>query len=537
MVTLLPASPSGARPPAGFNRGFGVSPSRLQVDVRPGRQAAAVFSLSNLGRGGASSYTIEIHDLGQNDAGGVLPVPVGSGARSCAGWTDVPARVSVPGGSSRDVEVKINCPPGARGAYYAVLKLDMERAESGGRMTVAVRPSIGISLEVRVPGPATAHLEAKELVYDPGREGSLPALGLRIENTGQRKKPVEGDAVLYDRPGQFPLRVPSPYGGRGGPVVVYPGLFVRQNWPLPRPLPPGRHRVSIRLRLDERVTARKDFELEVPAGGDFGSAEARSVDKTEMDVGLLVEPDLVEMSIPAGGHRTVPLRLRNEDTREASVRASVMRARMETNGMFTYAADDDTIVTSRLDVEPDRVVVQPGRAAVLRLRAGVPRGGTISDTGVWVVLLRAEAGATEYHDDWRSGGEFPVPVIFHDPRDPPPELETADLEIIRPGPGKNPTAAVLRVRNTGGRAARATGGFILERTDGETVATMKIGAFAPEIILPGSEREFRMPVPLLDRGGFRLRAELHPGVAGGGSAKAEEVFSMENNVPMEASKP
>ena len=113
----------------------------------------------------------------------------------------------------------------------------------------------------------------------------------------------------------------------------------------------------------------------------------------------------------------------------------------------------------------------------------------------------------------------------------PANLETTSFDVVRLDPKQNPSAAVLRVRNMGGKVARPYGRILLERTTGQEIARMDIGASQSEFILPGSEREFRMPFPPLDRGKFRIRAEISPGGKGSKTLHAEEIFTAQAAIP------
>jgi hypothetical protein len=79
--------------------------------------------------------------------------------------------------------------------------------------------------------------------------------------------------------------------------------------------------------------------------------------------------------------------------------------------------------------------------------------------------------------------------------------------------------------------AKASGRIVLERANGQEIAYMDIGMYQPELILPGGEREFRMAIPTLDKGRFRIRAEISPGPGGGEKAIVEEEFETYTEIP------
>ena len=95
-----------------------------------------------------------------------------------------------------------------------------------------------------------------------------------------------------------------------------------------------------------------------------------------------------------------------------------------------------------------------------------------------------------------------------DPQTPPANIEIVKFELARPSPEKNPATAIVRLKNNGGKIARTIGRLQLMRQNGAEILRMDVGEFQPELILPGSEREFRLPLGVLDEGEFRVLAEF-----------------------------
>jgi len=529
LAAAVPAA-SGQAPKA-FTRGFGVSPLRVSVAPRPGARVVTGFTVSNADTRGPAQYMIKLWDLGQNESGAVSRVPLGRGARSCAPWVDAPPTVTVPAGSSRKIRVAVRCPPGARGAYYAILSVSPVLSARQQDMRVAVRPTVGVWLEVAVPRPAPSRLDTEQVLYEAGRGAAVPSVLLSVKNAGLWKKPVQGDVLIYHRPGHFPLRTSVPYGRDGRPLQVYPGMTLALRCPLARRLEPGTHRVSVRLDLTQRAQARKEFQLEVPGGTTGAAIAGEPAAKRELDLDLSVQPSVVEITTPPGGRRTLAIRVRNRDLRKAHVQVDVTKARMERNGMLTYVEAGDTDAAPWLTVSPVSFDLGPNRSTAVRVQASIPRSGETAAPLIRVLRLQAEAPSTPDHADWASGGEYPVLIVIQDPRAPAASLETVSFDVVRPNRQQNPTAAVILVKNTGGKVARAYGRITLERTSGEEIAYMDIGASQGELILPGGEREFRMPLPTLDKGEFRIRAEISPGPGGGEKAVAEEEFETYTDIP------
>jgi len=530
LIILAVSAVAISQLPEIFESGFGISPMALSVEARPGELTTASFKLSNADTRRTASFTIKVLDCDQNESGLILSVPVGLGARSCAEWITVQPRIKIEQGASERIEISISCPLGARGAYYAIINVAVAQAERTQGIGVSVTPTLGVNLEVLVPGPAITHLETKEILYQPGSVDTSPALTLKVENTGELKNTVEGDVLIYDIPNQFPVKTFIPYQSNGKPYAIYPGMTLSLQCLLPRQLKPGKHRVSTRLRLTPTVAAYKDFELVVP-GKVSGqqSITAKAGKKVELDVDLVIEPDIFEVTIPPGGFRTLPIRVRNNDSRDAHVRVQLTQAVMEPSGMLTFpdAASDESF--SWLSVsEKD---IQPNRQKAIQVKASIPRENPPEFPLMGVVRLQAEAAATEYHDDWASGGEFATLVVVMDPKTPPANLEIAEFDLVRPAPDKNPAAAVIQVKNTGGKVAKIRGRLLLERKSGVEILHMDIGDLRSELILPGSIREFRLPLGALDEGDFRVRAEFTTLGKDAAKVKEEKIFTSLSEIP------
>jgi len=306
LIVLIGAA-AHAQGPSGPSRGFGVSPPSIEVRVSAGAIATAEFTLWNSSDLRSEVYTIDVLDLSQLSTGTIRGVERGQGTRSCAEWLEVPSEVEIPPGGAKVVRLSLRCPPQTKGSYFAMLEVSVKRAESPAQMHVSVRPALSVTIEARVPGSATTHLEPMALQYHPTPE---PALILTTKNTGVWRKPVEGDVLIYSGSSAFPMRVGLPYQASGKPYSLYPGMAIDQAIPLPKALRPGTHRVSVRLALTDAAQARKDFELEV-AGGTAMSL-AREGAKAETDVSLEVDPEVAELDLPPGGSRIVPVKVTNE---------------------------------------------------------------------------------------------------------------------------------------------------------------------------------------------------------------------------------
>jgi len=490
------------------SKGFGVSPTKISLKAKPGIRTTTKFSIKNYGIDKYKSvkYLIEVADVGQNEAGYPCTVMRGYGTRSCADWLNVPKEVEIKGGSTEQIKVQMYCPPGASGAYYANLKVSMAPEQVGAQMYVSVRPVIGVSIELTFPGPSTVYVEPKDIIY---KSGSSPSLVFNIKNAGVWKVPIEGDVLLYKESGGFPIRTSIPYRSEGIPYEVYPGMSIKLNCPLPEALRPERYKILCRLRVFDKPIARKEFVLEVTKRHKNTTISAKEGSKMEMNVNLSVKPELFEVVLPAGGMRTLPIRVRNSDTCDVQITAQIAQARMEPSGMLTYQEIEKQDDFSWVSVSPDFYILNPKRSAAFRITAALPKTNSIPLPVAMVVLLKAEAIGTKKYDNWSYGGEFSVLVVFQAPRTPSATLEKIKFDVVRASPNKNPSVAILRLKNTGGKMGRITGRIILERITGQEILHMKVGSpDQPNLIFPGNEREYCLQLGPLDIGDFRVRADL-----------------------------
>jgi hypothetical protein len=418
-------------------------------------------------------------------------------------------------------------PTNAQGAYYAALNFRLIPESSRGQQVVVVQPAIRIEIEALIPGPAPIRIEVPRLSFV-REEGHLtPSIVLTAKNLGVWKTLIEGDVLLYKAQGGYPTRVPIPYSRAGTPIEVYPDAEVDVKCPVEQTLSPGDYRAVSRLLLNETWQTTSEFSITVPGYIGETGVSGRLNRRAEYDLMLNVKPELVELVIPSGGTRTIPISIQNQDDREAEIRVSVSDVRMESSGILTYLDTPGDV--SWVTISPESLTILPGRISTLRAKAVVPTDREANQTLIRSLQIKARAQSSD--PDWESVGEYGVLVVAAGPDAEPPNLTIESMNIIRPKEDANPTSAVLRVKNTGGRVARILGEFALERETGQIISELDIGQNREELILPEYVREFRMPIGPLDRGGFRVRAELRVKDQKGSSISTETRFTSAVSVP------
>jgi len=104
--------------------GFAVSPLRFEVDVPAGTTSTHQITITNTDDR-ATTYTFSKEDFqGDKDEPAATPVLLGGkfdSAISGFDWLSVPDQVTIAGGDSKTVTIKVAAPTGATGGHYAAV--------------------------------------------------------------------------------------------------------------------------------------------------------------------------------------------------------------------------------------------------------------------------------------------------------------------------------------------------------------------------------------------------------------------------------
>jgi hypothetical protein len=522
-------APGAANPMEG-SPSFAVSPLRFSATTSPGGTVSGTFIIQTRNTKAPTRFAVEVADVGQRNNGTPTPVALGKGSRSCASWIAIPAQLEVPTDTRREVPYTLRCPASSSGSYHAFLLVRLERARERRPFATLVEPEMAVELDVCVRGPARMRVTVDDFVIEAGPDALTHHASLQITNNGVWKTSIEGDVLLYAQSGGWPVRCRLPEGTGGRPLSLYPGITLTLKCRLPRALSSGHYGALVRLLLNGKVEARSRFDLDLSTAGAQPS-HGTLTERAELDVPLLVEPDVVEVSAPPGARRTAAIRIRNQAQQSASLKLDVANVRLEADGMLTVSQSTTGNGQNWVTVSPGALTLRPKASAAAHVYVQVPRDANSGSSSVKAVLIRGASSAGRDSEGWASSAEFPVLIVVQDPKSSAASLLAVGSDIVRKSPQHNPTAVALTFTNAGGRVAKATGRITLERTSGQEIAHMDIGAAQPELILPGGEREFRMPIPPLDKGKFRIRAEISPGPGGGEKAVAEEEFETYVDIP------
>lgn len=488
--------------------GFAVGPTNILIDARPGQRIESVFNIVTRNITKPSRYKIEVMDLGQSELGVTTPVEIGRGARSAANMITVESDVMMQPDEKRAVPVTVSVPANAHGAYFAYLIVQYQPERPQARIGASVRPSAVLMVTVLTRSRAPLHVDVQNLSIVPGTAGRMPELRIQIANTGTWKSTVEGDILMYREGSSFPVRVPFIFGGSEKPIEIYPGCEVNLPCTVNEVLRPGHYRVSTRLILNGKYQSVSHLDLQIPESLYGGTVTGRMISKSESDLDVLVMPSMAELTILPGARRTVPIRIQNRDQRAIRVQARIAEAKMETNGQLTFSegstSNNDWISISPLTLELDQ-----RRTGVVKAQITVPSDA--SEIGALLYAVRINISGPSADDEWNSASEHGVLLVASEPRALSGKLEVSKLELIRSAVNANPSTAVVHLENVGGKVSRYRGEIVLERKSGQSIANMQIGGGGigqEEIILPGAQRVYRMVLPPLDEGDFRVRTEF-----------------------------
>lgn len=512
-----------------IQRAFTVGPTSVTVDAYPGRRGVkSKVTIVTKNTPKPTRFSIQVMDLAQSKSGAKSAVELGRGVRSAAPWIAISPEVVVPPNARHVVPFTVNVPPNAEGAYFAYVIIQLVPERSEAWMATVIQPAVAVEITVKTRSRAPLHVDVTDLSLGRSEVSGRWEMAVRAKNTGKWKVSVEGDILLYAAKGTFPVRVPLPYKQSGKAFEIYPGSEVVLNCPLAEVPPAGRYKVNARLLLNRKYQSMSHLDLEIPKSLVGKRVAANLLSKSEFDFDLSVEPNLIEVSISPGATRTVPIRIRNRDERPAYVKATVTDARMEPNGLLTFPAGLPQ-TAGWVTLSPDSMEVRPRRTSVFKTQIKVPRD--TSGFGTIVRAIHINVSGPPTGGEWESNAEFGVLLVGTDPKAPPAKLVISKPMLIRTSPEKNPSAVLVTLTNSGGQVVRVAGKIVLERATGQKIATMQIGDPVEEIILPGNYREFRMPLPPVDAGKFRVRAELASTGRERLKAESEAMFTSTTAIP------
>jgi hypothetical protein len=509
-------------------QGFAVSPLNIEIDSHPGRVQKSNFTIVTQKSPKPFRFSFNVMDLTQTEGGTKNPVEVGMGTRSAAHWITINAAELIKPQTRQRIPFTITVPPYAEGAYFAYIVIQFIPEEVKGKMVTDVRPAAAIEVAVKTRSRSPLHVDVKEFHIEPGATGGGDDAVLRLVNTGNWEAYVSGDVLLYGSNTTFPIHGTIPHTRTGELIKIYPGMEIVLECPLGQNLLDDRYRAVARLLINDKWQSKIEFDVQGSKTTTGNASIGKLLKKSEYDLDLQIEPELVEITIPPGASRIVPIKMHNRDARKAHIALSVSDVRIEKNGMLTFT-EGISQQSGWIDVTPERMVIGARQTSTARSKVTVPRERPEDSPLVQAVRLEASTQSTD--KNWESGNEFGVLIVAVDPKAPPAKLIMEKPKLLRSAADKNPVTALVHVKNAGGRVADLLGNIELKRLNGETIVRKEIGTLHKEIILPGYEREFRLPLGPLDEGDFCVFAQITERGDPGSKTRAEKIFKSMTKMP------
>ena len=228
-----------------------------------------------------------------------------------------------------------------------------------------------------------------------------------------------------------------------------------------------------------------------------------------------VTPLRLELKAAPGGTTTQAITVSNSGKEAVRVRASVSDWHLSRDGapQFVEATDQKFSASSWMRVAPPEIVVDAGKAAVVRFTLTVPPGTAPAGYRSGILFEFAPA----------SGSPIPKPrevafksriatLIYANVGEPPAAVELIDVRS-RMIPDQ-PAQIVAVLKNTGQRTVRTRGTLTLYDKNGAAVSTTVV----PDVpVLPESEREVAIPALNPDKsrppaGEYRVEIKIDVGL-------------------------
>ena len=511
--------------------GFAVGPLEISIEAEPGDDYERNFTVVTEQVAVEQEFTIEVKEIAQSPEGRLRTAPPGEGLRSCAEWIDVVHELSLAPDAREEVAVSLSCPSTAQGAYYAYIVVRLKPDSAGAPMAATVRPAARILVEVRIQGVSSQlGIEIRDLRIEANADTGTAHAVVAVANTGAWPTTVKGDVQLQAPAGIFPIQTSLPRERSGQPFEVYPGATISMPCQLPSVPPPGQYRARVRAIIAGQRRMHADFQLAIPEKP-WDRVAGQFITEAGFKLSLAVEPRAIDLDLPRGATRSLVVRVRNNRQQNVQVQVRPTLVRIEPGGLMTYAERWPEDAPQWVEVRQDEFMLGPRQGSAVRMQATVPHDRPEHNTAAAAVLITAYAVDDSGQLDKSTMGEYPVLILARAPHAPPAQLESLGLDLIRPSPGANPTTALARLENVGGQVGRITGQIWLEGPGGVRLSSMEIGRNSGERILPDGEREFRLPIPPLDKGEHVVSCQLSVEGANQSPLEMEERFTVTTEVP------
>ncbi len=394
--------------PAGaLAQGFAIQPMRVEATPQAGRTIELPIRVTNTSVEGVQTIQLRLVELSQApegswqaiEADGAATVPVAS----AVSWITLStSSISVDAANEASVNLSIDVPANARGAYFAALLAETPIPEGVSGFLVRVRFLIPIIIQIQGrPVRQEVNLSDLTMAYVDKPEQGQPETTiatLHVANEGRTYSRIRGKLVIERQQDARWLTVGRVDLAERG---IIPGAILDLGENLMRRLPSGKYRLGAQLWVDGRRVAPLDKELDF-----IGDPLA----DLAYDAAFSLDPPLVQMEVVEGATRTATIAIENlgSDTVNVVLAATTPA---ELQGVAT-----DTIRGEMFSAEgwtkivPARVELRPHAVRRIRVISSIPKGG--ADQPNYYASLSLSAT----YEDGQNAGEA-VSLIHLENRD------------------------------------------------------------------------------------------------------------------------
>lgn len=408
-----------------------LSPLLVEIDLVPGARKSFSVYLNNENAEKTVNLRAYTMDITESPEGAYKVADKGQSEFSCADWMRIDdTTFALEPGKSKEVKVQISAPPNVFGGRYAAVVFEVvpEAGPTGEklgsveyhfRMPTFVEASVkrfgGLVRKASISNFKVENVTSGPIIKEIGGEG----LGFiaAVKNEGNIHVIGKGTLIIKDKAGKTKRRVPLG-GGRG---VVIPGATVDYKSLLKKP-PAGEYvaRAVINFGGLSPSVAEIPFVVsraKTSAAGSFKASTLLAMD---------IKPENLEFKTPPGGFRVATFNLRNDEHDTIFVRTDIKDLEYDPEGAIVVLDSSETGRSCRewISLEPERLVVPPGRSNQVKFTMKVPSG---KEGGYYacVVLDALLQGKKE----GSISTPFEIPVIMSVPPKSDLKGEVSDLEV------------------------------------------------------------------------------------------------------------
>ena len=404
----------------------------------------------------------------------------------------------------RDLDVIVSVPFGARGGRYAVVMCEVARnLEASEGIVIAPRLRLGCVVRVSVAGTESRKVAIGGLEYTPSSGAENGAIALTVRNSGNiHVSDGKGFLVVIDEDKRIVERVPLMLD-----AMVFPDSELEFEIPSQRRLRRGTYTAIV--AFDFRGGASTSMQSSFVVAADSDGIREDAADTLRLGV----EPALVELAVPAGGYRTLGLRLSNDEDVDLEIHITLGDVLYDSDGRPSTAPIGQTPYSLKdvAVVEPPRFELRAGSTRSIRLGFSVPKRKTGGMYGK--LVLEARSMGSEYLLTGHK--EVDVGVVVQGTSRSSARIENVELST-------SSEAIDLRVRllNEGNILLRPQGELRVDTMKDETVRSAAFGEVA---VLPGEGVNMMASVPTLPSGRYRFSVALGYGPAGDRLSWSKEI--------------